>query len=97
MPLSWNEIRSRAIIFAKEWEDESSEKAESQSFWNDFFNVFGISRRRVASFEKKLKKLGNKQRYIDLIWKGEDEESEVDEGHLYFGWKRYEKKYRLTD
>ena len=33
----------------------------------------------------------------DLIGKGEDEDSEVDEGHLYFGWKRYEKRYRLVD
>jgi hypothetical protein len=31
----------------------------------------------------------------DLIGKGEDEESEVDEGHLYFGWKKQEKKYKL--
>ncbi len=31
----------------------------------------------------------------DLI--GEDSEGEVDEGHLYFGWKRKEKKYRLLD
>lgn len=30
----------------------------------------------------------------DLI--GESEEGEVDEGHLYFGWKRKEKKYRMV-
>lgn len=44
-PLSWNEIRSRALIFSKEWEDESSENAEAKSFWDSFFNVFGITRR----------------------------------------------------
>ncbi|MEZ4886519.1 MAG: DNA methyltransferase [Chitinophagales bacterium] len=70
MPLSWNEIKSRAILFSKEWEGESRERAEKDSFWNDFFNVFGISRKRVASFEKAVKKLGNKQGYIDLFWKG---------------------------
>lgn len=70
MPLSWNEIKSRAIAFQKEWEGESSEKAESQSFWNEFFNVFGISRRRVASFEQPIKKADNKQGFIDLLWKG---------------------------
>ena len=70
MPLSWNEIKSRAIAFQKEWEGETSEKAESQSFWNDFFNVFGISRRRVASFEQPIKKADNKQGFIDLLWKG---------------------------
>ncbi len=36
MPLSWNEIKQRAIAFSKEWETETSEKSESQSFWNDF-------------------------------------------------------------
>ncbi len=70
MALSWNEIRSRAITFTKEWEDESRENAESQSFWNDFFDVFGISRRRVATFEKPVAKLGDKKGSIDLLWKG---------------------------
>ena len=70
MPLSWNEIKQRAIAFSKEWESETSEKSESQSFWNDFFNVFGISRRRVGSFELLIKKADNKQGFIDLLWKG---------------------------
>lgn len=35
-----------------------------------FFNVFGISRKRVAAFEEPVKKLGNKQGFIDLFWKG---------------------------
>lgn len=70
MALSWNEIRSRAIVFTKEWEDESRENAESQSFWNDFFQVFGVSRRRVATFEKPVEKLGDKKGSIDLLWKG---------------------------
>ena len=70
MPLSWNEIKQRAIVFSKEWENETSEKSESQSFWNDFFNVFGISRRRVGSFELPIKKADNKQGFIDLLWKG---------------------------
>ena len=70
MPLSWNEIKTRAITFSKEWENESSEDAEAKSFWDDFFNVFGISRRRVASFEKPVKKQDGKQGYIDLLWKG---------------------------
>jgi len=70
MPLSWNEIKQKAIAFSKEWENETSEKSESQSFWNDFFNVFGISRRRVGSFELPIKKADNKQGFIDLLWKG---------------------------
>ena len=70
MALSWNEIKNRAINFSKEWEAEEREHAESQSFWNDFFNIFGISRKRVASFEEPVKKLGEKRGRIDLFWKG---------------------------
>jgi hypothetical protein len=70
MPLSWNEIKSRAIAFSKDWETETSEDAEAKSFWDGFFNVFGITRKRVASFEEPVKKLGEKQGFIDLFWKG---------------------------
>ncbi len=70
MPLSWNEIKSRSLAFSKQWENESSEDAEAKSFWDGFFNVFGISRKRVAAFEEPVKKLGNKQGFIDLFWKG---------------------------
>jgi len=70
MPLSWNEIRARALVFSREWADESSEDAEGKSFWDGFFNVFGITRRRVASFEKKVKRIDGKDGYIDLLWKG---------------------------
>ncbi len=70
MPLSWNEIRNRAHEFSKRWENETSEDAEAKSFWTEFFNVFGIDRKRVASFEEPVKKLGDRQGYIDLFWKG---------------------------
>lgn len=68
IPLSWNEIRSNAIAFAKEWEGESSEDAEAKSFWDDFFRVFGVPRRRVAIFEKLVEKANNKAGFIDLFW-----------------------------
>jgi hypothetical protein len=70
MPISWNEIKSRALSFSKEWADETSEDAEAKSFWDGFFYVFGISRKRVASFEEPVKKLGDRQGFIDLFWKG---------------------------
>lgn len=79
MPLSWNEIKTRATVFANEWKDEVSEDAEAKSFWDDFFNVFGISRRRVASFEQQVSLTpgssshgeGRKRSgFIDLLWKG---------------------------
>ncbi len=70
MAISWNEIKDRALRFTKEWEGESRERAEKDSFWNDFFDVFGISRRRVATFEEPVKKLSKSQGFIDLFWKG---------------------------
>ncbi len=70
MPLSWNEIRHRAIAFSKEWRGETREAAERLSFWNDFFNVFGVRRRTVASFEEPVKKLSGDWGFIDLFWPG---------------------------
>lgn len=70
MALSWNEIRDRSLKFSKEWEGEGRERAEKDSFWNEFFHVFGISRRRIASFEEPVKKLNEHQGFIDLFWKG---------------------------
>ncbi len=70
MPLSWNEIRNRALEFSKEWENESSEDAEAKSFWDGFFHIFGVTRRRIASFEQHVKKINGKDGYIDLLWKG---------------------------
>ena len=57
MPLSWNEIKHRAIKFGNDWKGETREAAERQTFWNEFFDIFGIKRRTVASFEEPVKKL----------------------------------------
>ena len=70
MPLSWNEIRHRAIAFSREWQGETREAAERQFFWNDFFNVFGVRRRTVATFEEPVKKLSGDWGFIDLFWPG---------------------------
>jgi N-6 DNA Methylase len=67
--LSWNEIRNRAIKFSNEWKSETKEEAEAKSYWDDFFNVFGISRRRVATFEERVKTIDGVG-YVDLLWKG---------------------------
>ncbi|MBK1642799.1 SAM-dependent methyltransferase [Chromatium okenii] len=70
MPLSWNEIKDRALQFSREWADECSEDAEAKSFWDGFFNIFGVSRRRIASFEQRVKQIDGRAGYIDLLWKG---------------------------
>ena len=71
MALSWNEIKDRALQFSKEWEGTTSEDAEAKSFLDAFFYVFGISRKKVGSFEHKVKKISDKDGYIDLLWKGQ--------------------------
>jgi len=70
MRLSWNEIRVRAAEFARSWSIAENERPETHSFYNDFFAIFGVQRRKVATFEEPVKKLGNKQGFIDLFWKG---------------------------
>ena len=70
MPLSWNEIRHRAIAFSKDWAGVRRETAEKQTFWNDFFSVFGIRRRTVAAFEEPVRKLSGNWGFIDLFWPG---------------------------
>lgn len=70
MALSWNEIKDRALNFSKEWADTSNEEADAKPFLVEFFNVFGISSKRVSTFEHRVKKLDEKEGYIDLLWKG---------------------------
>lgn len=70
--LSWPEIRNRATAFAREWRSETSERAEAQTFWNEFFQIFGIKRRSVAVYERQVERLPNQGRTehgrIDLLW-----------------------------
>ncbi|HQS77243.1 MAG: SAM-dependent methyltransferase [Sulfurovum sp. 24-42-9] len=69
--ISLSEIRNRALRFQNEWAGTTYERGEAQSFWNDFFQIFDVSRRRVATFEEPIKKLGGSQGFIDLFWKGQ--------------------------
>jgi hypothetical protein len=81
MPLSWNEIRTRATNFVEEWKEKAPkarEEADAQDFQTDFLYVFGVSRRQVANFEHRVKigghddllgdKTGGRRGYIDLFW-----------------------------
>lgn len=63
MRLSWNEIRARAAEFAREWRDAVYERGEAQTFYNEFFAIFGVTRRRVASFEEPVRTLGSRRRF----------------------------------
>jgi hypothetical protein len=79
-PLGWDEIRSRAIQFQASWRDSEDlrERSEAQTFWNEFFQVFGRDRRRVrASFEHAVVRRNHRDEesqgrrgWIDLFWEG---------------------------
>ncbi len=70
MRLSWNEIRIRAAQFAQDWKDAGYEKGETQSFYNDFFDIFDVKRRTVARYEEHVQRLDNSRGFIDLFWPG---------------------------
>ena len=68
MPLSWNEIKSRAMAFSREWGDAADEASQAKPFWIAFFEIFGITDKRVATFELNVRKLGTAHGFVDLFW-----------------------------
>lgn len=70
MILSWNEIIVRAKRFSESWKDAGYERGETQSFYNDFFEIFGRRRRDVAIYERAVDRINNSRGFIDLFWKG---------------------------
>lgn len=76
--LDWNDIRARAAKFATEWQQtlaedpptKGNERKHSQTFWNEFFELFGMTRKRLASFEHGVDLPDNKRGFLDLFWKG---------------------------
>lgn len=64
------EIRAAANRFVNEWRGERRERAEKDSFWNEFFAIFGISRRRVGAVVEYVAQrysTGNTG-FVDLLW-----------------------------
>ena len=70
MRLDWNDITARAHHFVALHQKDHYEKGETQSFYNEFFEVFGVPRRRVASFEKSINLRAGERGFIDLFWPG---------------------------
>ena len=70
MVLNWSEIKSRALLLSKTWAGASNEDSQAKPFWLDFFEIFGITNKRVATFELHVKKLGGAQGFVDLFWPG---------------------------
>ena len=73
MPLHLNEMKLKAHAFVLEWKEkakEAREEADAQTFENEFFSIFGVSRNKIAVFEHKVKLCSGSAGYIDLLWKG---------------------------
>jgi len=69
--VSWNSIRERAEDFAREWEGETYERGESQSFWTSFLEVFGINRRRAGGyFEYAVRLERGRTGFVDMFLPG---------------------------
>src|SRR5207247_4823419 len=58
-----------AVGFSRRWAGTISETAEKQTFWNEFFQVFGLPRRLVATFEEPVRLISGQYGHIDLFWK----------------------------
>ncbi|MBV2234286.1 MAG: class I SAM-dependent DNA methyltransferase [Sterolibacterium sp.] len=71
MPLSWNEIKARALAFSRHWADAANEDAEAKPFLIAFFEIFGITDKRIASFEHAVKKYGGSAGFVDLFLPGQ--------------------------
>jgi hypothetical protein len=64
------DIRANAAAFARDWAGERRERAEKDTFWNEFFQIFGIGRRRVgAVFEYVARRYSTGNHgFVDLLW-----------------------------
>lgn len=67
--LTRNEIQARAKKFSEKYKSVTYERGEAQTFYNDFFAVFGLQRFGTAVFERYVKKIGDGHHgFIDLFW-----------------------------
>jgi hypothetical protein len=70
-PRTWNDIRAAANRFVTDWQGESRERAEKDTFWNEFFAIFGVTRRRVAVFEQLADRVSTgRHGFLDCFWPG---------------------------
>ena len=78
--MSWKEICNRADQFSKKWQgrlrqegQDFLEIANTQTFYEEFFEVFGKDRSSVANYEERIhpKEGGGKHpKRADLLWPG---------------------------
>lgn len=66
------EIHARVRAFVQRWRGETRERAEKDSFWNEFLQIFGVDRRRYGVFEYLAQRYTTGRRgFIDLLVPGQ--------------------------
>ena len=71
MTIITQQMRENAESFILRWRGERSEKAEAQTFSNEFFQIFGLDRKKLAQFEKPIQKKDETGTgFADLFWSG---------------------------
>lgn len=68
MGISLTEIRNRALHFIREHQDDTDEKSQAHDFWRDFFEIWGVSTRKIGVFEDRAKTLAGNTGFIDFFW-----------------------------
>ena len=109
MRLGWDEIKRRAEAFSKAWQDAHYEKGETQPFYEKFFEIFGVSRRSVGVYEKRVENFETGKRgFMDLFWPGtliveqksagRNLKAAQSQAYTYFDWlpERDQPKYILA-
>ncbi len=65
------EMKEKAEAFIINWKGTTAERAEAQTFNNEFFEIFGLYRKDYAQFEKPIQKKDETGTgFADLFWTG---------------------------
>ena len=59
-----------AAQFARRFQNEKRERAEKDTFWNEFFAIFGLDRFRTATTEYAVKHRNGHTKFADVFWAG---------------------------
>jgi len=65
------QMKVNARAFILRWKGTTAERAEAQTFTNEFFNIFNLDRKNLAQFEKPIQKKDETgTSFADLFWSG---------------------------
>lgn len=64
------QLQSAAQNFADHYKSQTDERREKDTFWNEFFAIFGIDRKNVVHFEYAVKDPSNNTQFVDVFWEG---------------------------